>query len=171
MGKYTVEFKCSLVEQYLSGSAGFKSISHRHGVNPSLLRKWVESFRLHGVAGLQKKFSHYDASFRLSVLQHMWENHLSYGQVAAVFNIRSPGCIGAWERSYHRGGLDALTPRTLGKNAKMPDPKITKPEPPPVDDEQRSREELLAEVQQLRMENAYLKKLKALVQAPHKKRK
>jgi len=33
-----------------------------------------------------------------------------------------------------------------------------------VDDATRSREELLAEVNFLRMENAYLKKLKALVQ-------
>jgi transposase len=35
----------------------------------------------------------------------------------------------------------------------------------PVDDALRSREDLLAEVNQLRMENAYLKKLGALVQA------
>ena len=39
------------------------------------------------------------------------------------------------------------------------------PQPQPhVDDATRSREELLAEVNFLRMENAYLKKLKALVQ-------
>jgi transposase len=46
----------------------------------------------------------------------------------------------------------------------------------PPDDDHRSREELLAEVNQLRMEVAYLKKLEALVQArpkqaPKKKRK
>jgi transposase len=51
----------------------------------------------------------------------------------------------------------------------------TKPDPVP-DDDKRSREELLAEVNQLRMELAYLKKLEALVQArkklaPPKKRK
>jgi len=46
----------------------------------------------------------------------------------------------------------------------------------PPEDDKRSREELLAEVNQLRMEVAYLKKLEALVQArpkqaPKKKRK
>ena len=35
----------------------------------------------------------------------------------------------------------------------------------PSDDEKRSQEELLAELAYLRMENAYLKKLQALVQA------
>lgn len=49
------------------------------------------------------------------------------------------------------------------------------PEPPviatgsdtPPSDEARSREELLAELAYLRMENAYLKKLEALTQARH----
>jgi transposase len=50
-----------------------------------------------------------------------------------------------------------------------------KPDTPP-DNEHRSRDELLAELDYLRMENAYLKKLQALVQArpqqaPRKKRK
>ena len=50
-----------------------------------------------------------------------------------------------------------------------------KPDQAP-DDDKRSREELLAEVNQLRMELAYVKKLQALVQArqqqaPRKKRK
>jgi transposase len=49
----------------------------------------------------------------------------------------------------------------------MPDPKTTRPDSPaPVDaDETRSRADLVTELNYLRMENAYLKKLKALVQA------
>lgn len=51
----------------------------------------------------------------------------------------------------------------------------TKPETIP-DDDKRSREDLVAELNHLRMENAYLKKLRALIQAkqkatPPKKRK
>ncbi|RMW29811.1 hypothetical protein ALO95_200199 [Pseudomonas syringae pv. antirrhini] len=57
---------------------------------------------------------------------------------------------------------------------------MTTPLPPvnssPINDESRSRDELLAEVKQLRMEVDYLKKLDALVQkkqriAQQKKRK
>ena len=36
--------------------------------------------------------------------------------------------------------------------------------PTTTDDENRSKKDLLAEIDQLRMENAYLKKLEALVQ-------
>ncbi len=45
----------------------------------------------------------------------------------------------------------------------MPVPLSTQAQTP-IDDESRTREELLAEVNHLRMENAYLKKLDALVQ-------
>jgi transposase len=134
----------------------------------------VEWFRAHGADGLKKKFTSYTAEFKLSVLQHLWDNELSYGQAATLFNIRNHGVLSVWERDYRSGGLDALKSRPRGRPKKMAAP-TTKPEPS-GDDEKRSREELLAEVQHLRMENAYLKKLRALVQAqqkatPPKKRK
>jgi transposase len=94
----------------------------------------------------------------------MWDDELSYGQVAALFNIRDAGCIGHWERCYHSGGPDALAPRKRGKPKKMPIPPDTKPESLP-DATARTHDELVVEVNQLRMEVAYLKKLRALVQA------
>jgi transposase len=96
----------------------------------------------------------------------MWDNELSFGQTAAAFNIRNHAAVGKWERSYREGGFDALIPRPRGRSKQMSTP-TTKPEPSP-DDEKRTREELLAELNQLRMENAYLKKLRALVQARQK---
>jgi transposase len=103
----------------------------------------------------------------------MWDNELSYGQAAALFNIRSPGSLSVWEREYRRAGLDALVGRPRGRPKSMPVP--LPPEQKP-DDDKRPREELLAELDYLRMENAYLKKLRALVQArqnqtPPQKRK
>jgi transposase len=80
----------------------------------------------------------------------------------AVFNIRSRGCLRDWEKRYRHGGIDALESRQRGRPRTMPDTG-NKP-PPPPDDGKRSREELLAKLNYLRMENDYLKKLKALVQ-------
>lgn len=169
MTKYDERFKLKVVRQYLSGTSGYKVIAQQHGLNDGMVKRWVDLHRLHGKAGLAKKFSHYDAEFRLALLHHMWENELSYSQTAAVFNIRSVGCIGRWERCYHSGGIDALKPRTRGTPKKMPTPENSKP-PLPSDDETRTREELLAEVNHLRMEVAYLKKLRALVQAQQPQR-
>jgi transposase len=169
MAKHSEQFKLALVQQYLEGAAGYKALSEMHGVGRRLLQRWVSLFEAHGAAGLEKKFSHYDAQYRLAVLKHMWANQLSYGQVASVFNIRSPGCIGQWERCYHSGGIDALMPRKRGGSKKMPNSPLPQPQSP-ADDETRTREDLLAEVNHLRMENAYLKKLRALVQSQKQQR-
>jgi transposase len=176
MTKYTEQFKLEVVRDYLDkGSDGLRTVAQRHGIpNHFTVRKWVLAYQLHGDAGLGKKLSEYSAEFKLSVLHHMWDNQLSMIQAAAKFDIRDHGVVGKWERAYRAGGIEALALRPRGKPKSMATT-VPKPDSPP-DDDKRSREELLAEVNQLRMELAYLKKLDALVrarpkQAPQKKRK
>jgi len=168
MSKYNEQFQLSVVQEYLAGTVGYTRLAKRHGLTDSTVKKWVGLYRIHGVAGLAKKFTHYSAEFRLSVLQHMWDCGLSHRQVAAVFNIRNAGCITQWVRCYQSDGLDALTPRNRGKPKKVPMPP-DKPESL-ADAEGRTHDELVAEVNQLRMEVAYLKKLQALVQAQQQQR-
>jgi putative transposase len=62
-----------------------------------------------------------------------------------------------------------LTPRRRGRSKPITASDTTKPDPAP-DDDKRSRENLLAEVNQLWMELAYVKNLQALVQARQKLR-
>jgi transposase len=164
MSKYTVQFKHTIVQEYLSGQEGYRALSRRHGMaNRSLLERWVAAYQVHGDAGLSKKRSRYGADFKLSVLQHMWENRLSITETAARFDIRRHSTVGAWERAYREGGIRALTPAPIKPVKKIA---IAPTEPAvPAGEDKRSREELLAELEYLRMENAYLKKLKALVQA------
>ena len=162
MAKYDEHFKLSLVQEYLSGAKGYKSIARQRGVPHEVLRRWILAYRIHGLDGLKKKFSHYSAGFKLSVLQHMWDNALALGKTAALFNIRNPGSLSTWEREYRRAGLDGLTARPRGKPKSM---SVTPPQPESKPDDEKSREDLQAELDYLRMENAYLKKLQALVQA------
>ena len=117
--------------------------------------------------GLEKKYSHFSAQFKVEVLQFVVGNNLSHRQVAAIYNIRNPSVLAGWERSYREGGLDALVPRPRGRAKQMSDPPLNKPLVVPGGPSP-SREDLLAEVNYLRMENAYLKKLKALVQEQQK---
>lgn len=163
MSKYTEQFKHRVVQDYLSGQEGYRALSQRHGMaNRSLLERWVAAYRLHGDAGLSKKRSHYGTDFKLSVLRHMWENRLSITQTAAKFDIRRHSTVGAWELAYQVGGVNALASpptRTVKKIAIIPKEAV------PAGEDKRSREQLLAELEYLRMENAVLKKLDALVQA------
>lgn len=166
MSKHTEQFKLTVIQDYLSGVGGFDAVAHLHGIDKATVHKWVAVYRQHGASGIGKKYTHYDAQFKLSVLQRMWTKGLSQREAAAIFNIRSAPSIGIWERQYYAGGIDALTPRRRGRPKKMPEAPITKPSV--VIDEIRTRKQLVEENDYLRMENAYLKKLEALVQADKK---
>lgn len=169
MSKYSEQIKLAVVDLYLSGAAGYKAAGKQYGICHTMVREWVAAFRHHGVAGLRPKRNQvYSADFKMKALQHMWDNQLTYTEAAAVFDIRNHGKLSTWERSYHDGGIAALAPKTSLKPKEMP-PKSPEQPAPVVQDEGLSREQLVAEVNYLRMEVAYLKKLKALVQAEREK--
>ena len=79
---------------------------------------------------------------------------LSYTEVARQFNVSSHHRVASWERIYLEEGPEGLYIERRGRGSKGRQPKKLKPE---------VEEDLLAEVQRLRAENAYLKKLNALV--------
>ena len=165
MSKYSVLFKQRVVEFYGDGERSYQEVFDRFGLDYSMVRRWVASHGAHGLAGLSKKSGHYDAAFKLCVLERMWKDGLSRRQTAALFDIRSAACLTVWEKQYTRGGIDALCGR-----GKWRPPRMKTPEPPPGPhdpsaDSAKSREDLLAELAYLRTENAYLKKLEALTQA------
>ena len=163
MIKYSEQFKISVIEHYETGIAGYRIVGQHFGLAPAIVRRWVLWYRTHGLAGLTKQHSSYSSEFKVSVLQHMWDNSLSQTQAAAFFNVRNTASIGRWERRFLSGGIEALTRTSRKQTTKLNAP-TSKP-PPPVNDQERSREDILAELDHLRMEVAVLKKLQALAQA------
>lgn len=164
MAKHSERLKLKLVKQYLAGKAGTRVLAREYGVARTALCRWISAYEQHGAQGLRRKFSTYDAQFKMSVLMRMWQEELSQEQAAAVFDIRSPADIAKWERQYHAGGIDALAPRARGRRKTMTHPdheKLTEENAP----DERTREQLLKENEYLRAEVAYLKKLDALLQA------
>jgi len=165
MAKYKEEFKRKLVKRYLEGNCGLKTLADEFGVSRYSIRQWVGHYNEHGDAGLQKKHSRYDAQFKLSVLRRMRQEDLSFSQTAVLFALRGgAGVVSTWDRLYHSGELEALEPKPKGR------PKMTIPQPPAkptksASDDNRTVDELRKENEYLRAEVAYLKKLKALVQA------
>jgi transposase len=163
MAKYTEQFRLSIIKEYEASPNGYRDLARRHGLDASTIRKWVCAYREHGVAGVERKYQHYSLGFKQLVLQQIHSEGLSDRQAAARFNIRNLALVGLWKRQYDEGGSSGLMPRPPGRPRKMPKEPITPPAE--LDDDARSRQELLDELSYLRMENAYLKKLEALVQA------
>ena len=101
-------------------------------------------YQAHGDAVLLGKYGRYDAAFKLSVLERMWEEGLSYRQTAAL--LKYPQCRlpdGLGEALSCAGAIEALAPRSRGRPmSKPPAPAV----PVAASDEAKSREELLAEL-------------------------
>lgn len=92
----------------------------------------------------------YTLEFKIKVVETMHREKLSYRETARQFDIPNSR-VTAWERIYLEEGADGLYAERRGRKFTARPPKIKK------------EEDLIAEVQRLRAENAYLKKLNALV--------
>lgn len=166
MIKHTEQFKLAVIDRYLAGLEGYRLVGRHFGIAPAMVRRWVSWFRQSGVAGLTSNTRSFTAEFKLRVLEHMWDNSLSQTRAALIFNVRNTASIGIWERRYLSGGLEALAASTKRKSVPMNAP-TSKP-PLPSQGKPRSQEDLLAELEHLRMENAVLKKFQALAQSKKK---
>lgn len=165
MSKHSIEFKLLVVRHYLSKIEGCRKTATRFGIDHSTVRQWSAAYELHGVQGLSKPYTEYPTQFKVSVIEKMASESLSARQACAIFNIPTRNTILTWQRLYDEGGIQALAasgPR--GKPKSMPDKlKYSKPTGKPV--VELTPEEMRKELQYLRAENAYLKKLEALIQA------
>lgn len=77
----------------------------------------------------------------------------------ATLYVLHEGIVVQWEKKYMSAGFAGLLPKKRGRPTKMPKKTESKPRNP------TREQELEAEIEQLKMENAYLRKLNALVQA------
>ncbi|MCU7371497.1 IS3 family transposase [Paucibacter sp. O1-1] len=161
MTKYNESLKLEVVQEYLSGGMGSKSLAKKYGIGRTRIVRWVAGYRQHGIEGLRAKCSQYSAEFKLSVLREIERQELSHLQAAAMFDLRDAGAIARWLRQYHEGGLEALKPKPRGRPKKMPTPKPPKALPAQVDDAS-ALEALRKENEYLRAEVAYLKKPRGL---------
>ncbi len=87
------------------------------------------------------------------VVETMMREKLSYRETAKQFNIPDHKQVAKWERIYLAEGSEGLYIERRGRGSKGRPAAFPK----------QVEEDLLAEVQRLRAENAYLKKLQALV--------
>lgn len=156
MAKFTVEEKIVAVQEYLNGQDSISGVAREFGIDRKLFHQWIELYRNHGQEGLRKRYTNYSAEFKLDVLNFMNDTGASPYEAAAIYNIPSRITVYTWKKAVDEGGKDALIPKKKGRP-----PMKKKPEKPTTTT--KPKESLQEEVERLRMENAYLKKLNALV--------
>ena len=120
-----------------------------------LNNKWGDFFMSRGVPNKR-----YTPEFKKMVIETMLEEKLSYCETARRFEVSCDKRIKSWERIYLTEGPEGLAVERRGRGNKSGSRQLPK----------EVEEDLLAEVQRLRAENAYLKNLQALVLEEERRR-
>lgn len=164
MVKYTYEQRLKavldVIEKYMSCRTAAKQL----GCGKSLVHRWVRLYEQHGTEGLIEKHRSYAGEFKVHVVEYMQENHLSISQTAVYFGIPADTTVGKWQKIYCEEGPQSLSRGNRGQKNIMPSDKPKKEKVSKKKLNTDTQEDLIAEIERLRMENAYLKKLNALVQ-------
>ena len=156
MSKYSNEFKLEVAKYCVDQYHGYSDAAKYFNIpSETTVLQWVRRYKEKGVAGLLKnKKSSYTGEFKQNVVEYMHINHLSATETAIKFNLANHARVLEWERIYYEEGPQALYKKCRGRSKNMGKNKLSK----------KNEEDLIEEVQRLRMENAYLKKLQALIQ-------
>ena len=95
----------------------------------------------------------YTPELKKQVVEAVIQDGLSYQEAARIYEVQGYDRIQSWERIYLEEGAEGLAIERRGRKS------TGRPKNLPS----KVEEDLLAEVQRLRAENAYLKNLQALV--------
>lgn len=165
MSGYSAQFKRKVVSAYLSRPASQREIAALFKISRYQLYSWLLSYQTSGELALVPCKTHrtYSSAFKVSVLTYKRKHAISLPELALHFNIPSASTIYTWEQRYTQGGIDALVSHRGAHKMKKP----KNPKDPQISNKSWSEltpAELLREVEYLQAENAYLKKLDALIQ-------
>lgn len=158
MSKFSYEEKLEAVLRCLEDGMSTRESAHILGCNRKNVQQWVGLYQYHGTDGLVIKHGTYSSDFKLYVVEYIRREHVSPQSAAAIFGVPSKTTVAKWEHIYYEEGQLGLNKDNRGRQEKM------KLEKPKKELNEQTKEDLIAEVQRLCMENEYLKKLRALVQ-------
>ena len=170
MFKYPFEFKLKVVTYVIKGMHSYKQASDKYKIHQEQIRCWCNRYKASGEAGIKPhKPVIYDGAFKVDVVEYMYANHLSFEKTAIHFKLPSSTNVVLWKQIYDERGREYLLnsriltveDRRVKRVKRMNNKGKSKKSSKSTD---KSKEELLNEIEELRMENDYLKKLRALVQ-------
>ena len=170
--KLTLEDKIKIIELRKQG-LGYETIAKQFKVKCSLIKTIWYAYELHGIEGIKhpSKNRKYPAELKLKIIKRVYKGETKT-RLAAEYNLPGPGTIVLWMKKYEElgyNGLEGKQGRPRGRPNIMT--KEEKKNTPLTNDEREELIRLRKEKEYLEMENAYLKKLDALVKERLKQQK
>ena len=153
--RFTKEFKLECIRKYKSGEriddpGGCKHSTFRHTVV-----RWARIYDSVGEVGLEHRFKMKTWQDKLALIQRVMNGESL--QSVSIDNAIEESLLSKWFKIFQESGIDGLKLDKRGRPPKMA-------KKPKTSNETKTKEELEKELEYLRAENEYLKKLSALVQ-------
>ena len=153
---HSLEEKLDVIKMHEDG-AGIKRIAKRLGLSKNLITLWLEQYKQHGKDGfIRLPYNcRYNFEEKCQIICEIEEKHVPLHVASAKYRV-ARSTLRCWRHIARRDGYEALWEVKYGrKYASMGRPKKKEPI--------TELEKLQRENELLRAENAYLKKLRALV--------
>ena len=162
--KLTLEDKIKIIELRKQG-IGYKKIAKQFKVRNSVINNIWYVYKLHGLEGIKHppKNKKYSAELKIEIIKRVFQGEPKI-RLAAEYNLPGPGTIFLWMKKYEELGYNGLEGKR-GRPRGRPNIMINeeKKNTPLTNEEREELIRLRKEKEYLEMENAYLKKLDALV--------
>jgi len=163
--KFSISFKEALVKEILLGTVRSTALAANHGISARYLRRLVKRYEDHGSLSHQDSNTIYDKTFKVACVLSVIKKRLSLSEAASSFGIPSDSTLVHWMKLYGEFGEEGLETTKVGRKENMSVPKNKKKKESSAPEGSALQEEL----EYLRAENAYLKKLSALIQQDESK--
>ena len=162
--KLTIKDKIKIIQLRKRGN-GYGTIAKQFGVQDSTIRRMLSRYELHGIDGIKhpSKNRKYSAELKLEIINRAYQGE-SKSSLSFEYNLPGECLIISWMKKYEElgyNGLEDKQGRPRGRPKIMT--KKEKKNTPLTNDEREELIRLRKEKEYLEMENAYLKKLDALV--------
>lgn len=164
MAKYNIETKIEAIRLYKSG-IGSTTIARKLGISrDNTVLNWIRLWNKYGLEGITRSnaLPRYSPSFKMKVIIWLVKHNASYPETADHFDISNQGTIWQWKHQYDLYGVDGFADRRKRVTTMSEKKKVTSAE---------ENKELKKRLEYLEAENAYLKKLKAVMDRTEKKPK
>lgn len=153
--RFTKEFKLECIRKYKTGEHIDDPGGCKHKTFWNTIIEWVRIYDCLGEVGLEHKKPKRTWQDKMDMIQRIFDGE-SISEVALSNGIKHD-LLSKWYKIYQEFGIDGLKLDRRGRPPKMA-------KKPKTSNEPKTKEELEKELEYLRAENEYLKKLSALVQ-------
>ena len=104
-GKYQVELKIKIIQEYLTGKQSVKSLAKQYGVGVTSIKEWIVLYRHNGITALESENQNqvYSEEIKREAVKEYLSGKGSTITITAKYGMRSTMQLRNWIKEYNSG--------------------------------------------------------------------